>query len=133
MMKPPGSRPGISAFAIRPTIKPIRIAQRMLIVSPASLRDVMPLLWRGWAARSVGGVLIRLWDARRGPFGPCPLEIRCALRIHKERIHTLARRHEQAVALLAAEADVGATLGQVDVADRLAVGREDAHTLERFA
>src|SRR5207248_10856564 len=42
-----------------------------------------------------------------------------------ERIDRLARGHEQAVALLAAETDVGAALGQHDAADHLAVGGID--------
>src|SRR6266436_2850106 len=46
------------------------------------------------------------------------------LRFDVERIDRLARRHEEAVALDPAEADVGAALGQHDAADHLAVGGE---------
>src|SRR4029078_11918063 len=42
----------------------------------------------------------------------------------------MARRHEQAVALRSAEADVGRTLGQTDVADRRAFRVEDENTVE---
>src|SRR6185295_1001042 len=49
---------------------------------------------------------------------------RRALRVHVERVDRLARGHEQAVALQAAEAEVGAALGQGDAADHDAVGGE---------
>src|SRR6185369_8483843 len=52
-----------------------------------------------------------------------------ALRVDVERIDRVARRHEQAVALDAAEADVGAALGQRDEGDRLAGGVEDLHAV----
>src|SRR5579871_2033651 len=42
----------------------------------------------------------------------------------------MARRHEQAIAIAAAEAEVGAALGQRDVADGLALRIEDAHAVE---
>ena len=41
-----------------------------------------------------------------------------ALRIHIQRVDRLARGHEQAVALEAAETEVGAALGQGDAADQ---------------
>jgi len=44
---------------------------------------------------------------------------RYALRIDVERIHRGARRHEEAVAVQAAEADVGTALGQIDAPDEL--------------
>src|SRR5437667_7935900 len=47
-----------------------------------------------------------------------------ALGLDIERIDRLARGHEQAVALAAAETEVGAALGQKDAADQAAVGRE---------
>src|SRR5262245_8831508 len=47
-----------------------------------------------------------------------------ALGIDVERIDRVARGHEQAVAVAAAEADVGAALRERDEADRLAVGVE---------
>src|SRR5262245_45160698 len=47
-----------------------------------------------------------------------------ALRVHVERIDRMARRHEQPVALDAAEANVGGPFGQHDLADAFAVGRE---------
>jgi len=43
----------------------------------------------------------------------------------------VAAGHEEAVALGAAEVEVGATLGQVDVGQRLALGRVDAHAAEQ--
>src|SRR5262249_2719001 len=43
-----------------------------------------------------------------------------ALRVDVERIDRVARRHEQPVAVAAAEADVGGALGQRYEADRLA-------------
>src|SRR5262245_65250094 len=42
------------------------------------------------------------------------------LRVHVERIDRVARRHEQPVAVAAAEADIGGALGQRYEADRLA-------------
>ena len=42
----------------------------------------------------------------------------------------MARRHEQAVAVAAAEAEIGATLRQRYVADRLTLRIEDAHAVE---
>src|SRR5258708_20656150 len=48
-----------------------------------------------------------------------------ALCLHIDRIERVARRHEQAVALLAAETDIGAGLGQQDLADPGAVRRKD--------
>src|ERR1700682_2419400 len=59
------------------------------------------------------------------PYSPTALAVMRALRLHIDRIQRLARRHEQAVALLAAEADIGAGLGQQDLADPGAVRRED--------
>src|SRR5580692_9863144 len=53
-----------------------------------------------------------------------------ALGIHIECVDRLARRHEQAVALQAAEADIGAALGQSDAADRLAIRRKDHDAVE---
>ena len=78
---------------------------------------------------------IPLIDRFRG-MGPCvrrndsSLSAQRALRVHIERIDRLARRHEQAVALHAAEAEVGAALWQGDEADRGAVGREHHDTVE---
>src|SRR5258708_12405116 len=48
-----------------------------------------------------------------------------ALRLDIDRIQRLARRHEQAVALLAAEGDIGAGFGQKDLADARAVRCEN--------
>src|SRR5215212_4451698 len=55
---------------------------------------------------------------------------RRALRVDVERIDRLARRHEQAVAATAAEADVGAALRQLDAADEGAVAVVDHHAVE---
>src|SRR3954453_4886714 len=51
----------------------------------------------------------------------------CALRGRVHRIERLARGHEQAVALGAAEADVAAHFGQPDAAEELAVRRPRRH------
>src|SRR6478752_8336423 len=56
-----------------------------------------------------------------------------ALRVHVERIDRVARRHEQPVAIAAAEADVGGALGQRYEADRLAGRIENLHAVERRA
>ncbi len=53
-----------------------------------------------------------------------------ALGVHIQRVDRLARGHEQAVALQAAEAEVGAALGQRDAADHDAIGRVDHHAVE---
>src|SRR5690349_11440934 len=53
-----------------------------------------------------------------------------ALCVHIKRVDRMAGRHEQAVALGPAEADIGGALGQADVADRLTFRVEDAHTIE---
>src|SRR5258707_13245107 len=47
---------------------------------------------------------------------------RDALRVDVERIKRVARRHEQAIAMAAAEAEVGAALRQGGGAERLAPG-----------
>src|SRR5882672_3619678 len=52
-----------------------------------------------------------------------------ARRLDIDGIERLARRHEQAVALLAAEGEIGAGLGQEDLADALAIGGEDLHAV----
>src|SRR4029434_4435587 len=64
---------------------------------------------RGWRVHRVGGA-----SAAQDPLG---LDI--------EGIHRLARRHEQPVALRAAETHVGAALRQQDAADHRAVGGVD--------
>src|SRR5439155_23627977 len=46
-----------------------------------------------------------------------------------ERVDRLARRHEEPVALDPAEAQIGATFGQHDAADHLAVGGEDHNSV----
>ena len=56
-----------------------------------------------------------------------------ALRVHVQRIDRVARRHEQPVAVAAAEADVGSALGQRDEADRLAGRIEHLDAVERRA
>src|ERR1700729_2944359 len=52
-----------------------------------------------------------------------------ALRFDIDRIQRLARGHEQAIALLAAEAEIGAGLRQADLTDPLAVRRKDLDTV----
>src|SRR3954464_14213628 len=56
-----------------------------------------------------------------------PSTIMRALRLHIHRIERLACRHEQPVALLAAEADIGAGFGQADLTDPDTLRREDLH------
>src|SRR5438105_12474736 len=53
-----------------------------------------------------------------------------ALRVHIQRVKAVARRHEKPVAMTPAEAHVRATLRQCNMADRLALRREDAHAVE---
>src|SRR5260221_913271 len=53
-----------------------------------------------------------------------------ALRVDVERIERLAGGHEETVSLQAAEAEIGAALGQRDAADRLPRRREDHHPVE---
>src|SRR5262249_58944380 len=55
---------------------------------------------------------------------------RRALRVHVQRVKRVARRHEQAVAMAAAEADICAAFGQSDLSDRLAGRVEDANAIE---
>src|SRR5262245_19260408 len=56
-----------------------------------------------------------------------------ALRIHIERIERMACRHEQAVLVHAAEAQIGATFGKRDPADLLALRTVDGDAVEFFA
>src|SRR5271155_3209807 len=55
------------------------------------------------------------------------------LRFHVDRIERLAGRHEQAVALRAAEADVGANLRKENQADPLALLVEDVNAVVAVA
>src|SRR5205814_7336 len=55
------------------------------------------------------------------------------LRVHIERIERMARRHEQAVPVHAAEAKIGAALGQRNLTDLLALRVVDRHPVEVFA
>src|SRR6185437_10521535 len=72
--------------------------------------------------------LIRRFAPRNDGWRRLPPER--ALRIDIQRVDRLARGHEQAVALDAAEADIGAALGQCDAADHDAVGRVDHDAVE---
>src|SRR5882762_9964470 len=58
---------------------------------------------------------------------------RRALRVHVERIDRGARGHEEAIAVDAAKAHVGAALGQVDAPDKLRFAAEDVDAVERLA
>jgi hypothetical protein len=49
-----------------------------------------------------------------------------ALGLDIDRIQRLARRHEQSVALLAAEAEIGAGFGQTNLTDAIAIGAKVA-------
>src|SRR5947209_19869179 len=62
-----------------------------------------------------------------------PSAARHPLRLDKDRIDRLARRHEQPVALLAAESNIRAALRQHDAADHLTVGRIDGDAVLRLA
>src|SRR5262245_48929843 len=57
---------------------------------------------------------------------------RHALGVDVERVERGAGRHEQAVSVGAAEAEVGAALRQIDASDQLAVRVEDRHAVEPF-
>jgi hypothetical protein len=52
-----------------------------------------------------------------------------ALRVYVERIDRAAGGHEQAIALQAAETEIGASFGQGDEADRFAGRIEDFHPI----
>src|SRR3984957_12692627 len=52
------------------------------------------------------------------------------LRIHIERVETMATSHEKTVSLAATEAKIRAPLGQRDAANRLALGIKDHHPIE---
>src|SRR6266568_6116725 len=92
---------------------------------------------RGSMRRQVHWALCRLQTKRRRRVTPTPPSLyratanrsawSCALRGGIHGVERLARRHEQAVALGAAEADVAAHLGQADPADELAVRRPNRH------
>src|SRR5580692_3210384 len=64
------------------------------------------------------------------PSGPPASPYPRPLRLHIERIERMTGRHEQTVALGAAEADIGADLGQTDAQDRLALRREHHDAVE---
>src|SRR5260370_22516297 len=66
------------------------------------------------------------------PYSPGSTIMR-ALRLDIDGIQRLARRHEQAVSLLAAEADIGAGLGQANLTDAHAIRRENLDALITFA
>ena len=57
-----------------------------------------------------------------------------ALGFDIDHVERLARGHEQAVSLLAAEAEIGAALRQTNLTDPLAVvGRKDLHAIISFS
>src|SRR5262245_30279901 len=56
-----------------------------------------------------------------------------ALRLDVDRVDRLARGHEQAIPLAAAEAEVGASLGQQDPADQRAVRRKHRDAIMALA
>src|SRR6185295_10375628 len=102
---------------------------RLIVISPTLISVAMPLApCRFCVAANVAACgrkrdsLQRVLSVR-GPrfladgFSRGGLPARRALRVDVQRIERLARRHEQAVALHAPEADVGAALGQRDAAD----------------
>src|SRR5580700_3893571 len=53
-----------------------------------------------------------------------------ALRVHIERVETMAASHEKTVSLAATKAKIGAPLGQRDAANRLALRVEDHDPIE---
>ena|SRR6266481_1555756 len=65
----------------------------------------------------------KLYSLFATPYSPGSAIMR-ALRLDIDGIERLAGRHEQAVSFLAAEADIGAGLGQTDLTDARAIGRE---------
>src|SRR5262249_35934660 len=77
---------------------------------------------------SIGPALDRYWQARSDRLRPSAAG--GTLRVDVERIERLACRHEQAVAVDPARADVGGAVGQRDAADWLAVGREYRDAVE---
>jgi len=56
-----------------------------------------------------------------------------ALRIHIDCVQRLTGSHEKAVFLGPAEAEVGASLRKMNLADEFAVGSEDVHAVVAFA
>src|SRR5664279_442029 len=89
--------------------------------NPPSLRAQRSNPWRGKASVDCFVALLLAMTVTIGQ----PSAIMRALGLDIDRVQRLARRHEQAVALLAAEAEIGAGLGQADLADARAVGCED--------
>src|ERR1700733_6775667 len=63
--------------------------------------------------------------SRNDEEGCFPSAIMRALGFHIDRVQRLAGRHEQAVSFPAAEADIGAGLGQAYLADAVAVRCEN--------
>ena len=65
------------------------------------------------------------------PVPPCDNQLPPdrALCLDIQRVDRLARRHEQAVPLLAAEGEIGAGLRQVDFANQIAIGGVTAHAV----
>src|SRR5664279_6000278 len=56
-----------------------------------------------------------------------------SLPLNVQRVQRLAGGHEQPIALGAAEAEVGAGLRQVDLADQFTLGHEDVHAVKAGA
>src|SRR5690606_36484597 len=91
--------------------------------------------WRRWPRcplRACGWRWgVRSWRCAVHAAGVC---LECAvlgpLHVDEERVEAVAGRHEKAVAMRAAKADIGAALGQVLVADGAAFAVVDAHAVE---
>src|SRR5882672_6827066 len=89
--------------------------------------------WAPFSAMRRCGFVLNWWHVPLRPHWPLNRSSEIAatasaaghpLRLDKDRIDRGARRHEQAIALPAAETHVGAALGQHDAADHLAVRGE---------
>src|SRR5258708_37764393 len=55
-----------------------------------------------------------------------------SMRFHVERVDRVATRHVEAIVLRTAEGEIGATLRQANMSQRLAGGTEHHHTVEVF-
>src|SRR5262249_36843317 len=94
-----------------------------------------PAVWNAASASDNGTIAITpasdlaiIVHPRESPNAPWPTSGDSrSLRFEIDRVERLARGHEQAVPLRAAEADVRAVLRQPDHADRLAGRRDDQH------
>src|SRR6478752_3706766 len=94
--------------------------------------ETLSCIWLSPGSGRANNVASVAGKGRMAEAAPCrsPLPAERALGVDVERIQRLARRHEQAVPLEAAEADIGGALRQRDAADRLAVRVEHHDAVE---